>query len=98
MADNIKIEVVYATPERQEIKVLSVAPETSVLEAARGSGLETIFPEIDYESIDMGIWGKVVKKPGEQTLREGDRIELYRPLLIDPKQARLNRAAKKQAN
>jgi putative ubiquitin-RnfH superfamily antitoxin RatB of RatAB toxin-antitoxin module len=43
----------------------------------------------------MGIFGKVVKKPDEQALREGDRVELYRPLKIDPKQARLDRARKK---
>jgi putative ubiquitin-RnfH superfamily antitoxin RatB of RatAB toxin-antitoxin module len=42
----------------------------------------------------MGVFGKVVKKPKEQEIREGERIELYRPLIIDPKQARLNRAAK----
>ena len=68
---------------------------TSVFEGAAGSGIDKVFPEIDFETVDMGIFGKVVKKPKEETLRPGDRIEIYRPLLIDPKQARLNRASKK---
>ena len=51
--------------------------------------------EIDPDAIDMGVFGKVVKNPAEHALREGDRVELYRPLKIDPKQARLNRAKKK---
>ena len=45
----------------------------------------------------MGIFGKVVKVPADHILREGDRVELYRPLKIDPKQARMNRARKKSA-
>ena len=95
MKESIEIEVAYATPELQKIVKVSVPLETSVFEGAKCSGVEKFFPEIDYDSVDMGIFGKVVRKPQEQLLKAGDRIEIYRPLLIDPKQARLNRAAKK---
>ena len=87
----------YARPDLQKIVELEVDEGCTVFEAATRSGLEKFFVEIDYEAIDMGIFGKAVKKPKEDVLRDGDRIELYRPLLIDPKQARLNRAKKSKA-
>jgi putative ubiquitin-RnfH superfamily antitoxin RatB of RatAB toxin-antitoxin module len=95
MSTSFQIEVAYATPELQKIVVVSVEENTSVFDGARTSGIEKFFPEIDYDAVNMGVFGKVVRKPKEQLLKEGDRIEIYRPLLIDPKQARLNRAAKK---
>lgn len=91
----MRVEVAYATPERQEIVPVQVEEGTRMLEAVRRSGIEGLFPGLDPESVDMGIFGKVVKVPAEHILREGDRIELYRPLVIDPKQARMNRARKK---
>ena len=95
MSNKITIEVAYARPDKQKILSLEVPEGTSVYDGAVCSGIEKQFPEIDFESVDMGIFGKVVKKPKDELLRGGDRIEIYRPLLIDPKQARLNRAAKK---
>jgi putative ubiquitin-RnfH superfamily antitoxin RatB of RatAB toxin-antitoxin module len=94
MTEKIKIEVAYARPDLQKILTISVPIGTSVYDAAVVSGIDKIFPEIDFSSIDMGIFGKVVKDPKAQTIREGERIELYRPLIIDPKQARLNRASR----
>lgn len=91
----LNVEVAYARPERQKIVAVQVPYGTTVAEAVRLSGITELFPEIDPDTIDMGVFGKVVKNPGAQALREGDRVELYRPLLIDPKQARLNRAKKK---
>lgn len=91
----LNVEVAYARPERQKIVAVQVPDGTTVAEAVRLSGITELFPEIDPDTIDMGVFGKVVKNPGAQALREGDRVELYRPLLIDPKQARLNRAKKK---
>ena len=91
----IEVEVAYATPERQEILVVTVAEDATAYDAVLKSGILEMFPEIDPETIDMGVFGKVVKKPKEQVLYAGDRVELYRPLKIDPKQARLNRAKKK---
>ncbi|SDW07628.1 RnfH family protein [Marinobacter mobilis] len=91
----IEVEVAYATPEKQRILSLSVKDGTSVYEAVLNSGILAEFPEIELANTDMGIFGKVVKKPKEEALQAGDRVELYRPLKIDPKQARLNRASKK---
>jgi len=90
-----RVEVAYARPDKQEIIPVQVPDGTTAVEAVRLSGITEIFPEIDADSIDMGIFGKVIKKPAEHELRDGDRVELYRPLQIDPKQARLNRAKKK---
>lgn len=95
MSKKIHIEVAYARPDLQKIIALEVPEGTSVFDGACQSGIENVFPEIDFETVDMGLFGKVVKAPKTETLRDGDRIEIYRPLIIDPKQARLNRAAKK---
>ncbi|MCG7198429.1 RnfH family protein [Marinobacter pelagius] len=91
----IRVEVAYARPDKQEIVPVRVPEGTTALEAAKLSGIADIFPEVDPDSIDMGIFGKVIKDPAAHELRDGDRVELYRPLKIDPKQARLNRARKK---
>ncbi len=94
MRNLITIEVAYALPDRQKLIRLQVAPDTSPLQAIRESGMLELFPEIDLANSKIGIFGKVVPKPDAVDLREGDRIEIYRPLKIDPKQARLNRAKK----
>jgi len=91
----MRVEVAYARPDRQEIVEVEVPEGTTAMEAVLKSGIEKIFPEVDPANTDMGIFGKVIKKPEAHPLREGDRVELYRPLKIDPKQARLNRAKKK---
>ena len=95
MAKKIRIEVAFAAPHKQSILSIEVPVGMSVFDGAVQSGIEKIYPEIDYTTADMGIFGKTIKKPKDQVLREGDRVEIYRPLLIDPKQARLNRASKK---
>lgn len=95
MSDSIiTVEVAYATPQRQEILTVTVAAGTSVYQTAVQSGMGEHFPEIDLANSSLGIFGKVVKCPREQAVQAGERIEIYRPLLIDPKQARLNRAKK----
>ncbi len=91
----MKVEVAYATPEKQQIIALEVSEGTTALEAVHQSGIRDVFPEIDPDGDNMGIFGKVIKSPAEHPLRDGDRVEIYRPLKIDPKQARLNRAKKK---
>jgi putative ubiquitin-RnfH superfamily antitoxin RatB of RatAB toxin-antitoxin module len=91
----MQVEVAYARPDRQEIVPVKVPAGTTALEAARLSGITDLFPEIELDNTDMGVFGKVIKDPSAHELREGDRVELYRPLKIDPKQARLNRAKKK---
>ena len=91
----MQIEVAYARPDKQQIVSVKVPGGTTALEAVKLSGIVDIFPEIDPDNIDMGVFGKVIKDPASHELRDGDRVELYRPLKIDPKQARLNRAKKK---
>lgn len=93
--DKIKVEVAYATPEEQKIITLDVLIGSSMYEVVLQSGIADMFPQINVDTDKMGVFGKAVKKPKEHEMREGDRVEIYRPLIIDPKQARLNRAAKK---
>lgn len=86
----LEIEIVYGLANRQVLKSMTVAEGTTVREAALKSGLEVEFPELDLQQVPLGIFGKAVKD--ETVLRDGDRIEVYRPLLIDPKEARRKRA------
>lgn len=94
MANLIKVEVAYATPEKQLIIEVDVPEGTTMVEAAEKSGIEHEFEELTLAGTPMGLFGRKVPKPEKEVLREGDRVEIYRPLLIDPKQARANRAAK----
>lgn len=99
----LTVEVAYALPDRQLIKTLQVASGCSALEAVRQSGIALDFPGIDIDVADMGIFskaldGKTLPLPQHYMLRSGDRIEIYRPLLADPKVARLQRAAKAREN
>ncbi len=97
----LSIEVAFATPSRQKILAVQVKKGTTVYKAAQRSGIVKFFPEIILESAKMGIFGKVVPKPREQRVKEGDRIEIYRPLIADPREVRRRRAEqakqKKQA-
>ena len=96
MTETMTVEVAYALPERQELIRIEVVPGTTLYEAACQSGIDRLFPGLDLTSADMGVFGKAVRNPREQVLRPGDRVEIYRPLKIDPKQARLERARKTQ--
>jgi putative ubiquitin-RnfH superfamily antitoxin RatB of RatAB toxin-antitoxin module len=88
----IKVEVAYALPDKQAIIELQVAPGTTALEAAQQSGVTERFDGIDLDNAKLGLFGKAVA-PG-QALREGDRVEIYRPLIADPKEVRKARAAR----
>ncbi len=96
MADMIRVEVAYALPHKQKILSVEVEEGTSMLDAVRQSGIEAEFPELVLAEAKFGIFGKASRAPESDVVREGERIEIYRPLLIDPKQARANRAAKAQ--
>lgn len=88
----INVEVAYALPHKQAILALAVPAGTSALEAARRSGIVEKFEGIDLDNAKLGIFGKPVSP--EQALREGDRVEIYRPLIADPKEVRKARAAR----
>ena len=95
----IPVEVAYALPDRQEIIRLNVEQGCTALEAVRRSNIDKHFPEIDLEDAAMGVFaraldGKLLPTPDVYQLEPMDRVEIYRPLLIDPKQARQTRAAR----
>ena len=91
----IAIEVVYALPTRQSIVKLNVPAGTSAQTAVELSGLPRRFPEITSRPLHYAIFGRVVE--GAQALVEGDRVEILRPLLIDPKENRRQTAARARA-
>ena len=97
MAELMAVEVAYALAEKQKIVLVQVPENTTVRQVVESSGLDVDFPDIDLANAKVGIFGKVVADPESEVVKVGDRIEIYRPLLIDPKQARLNRAAKKDS-
>ncbi|MGD9388577.1 MAG: RnfH family protein [Gammaproteobacteria bacterium] len=84
--DTIEVEVAYALPERQLILKVEVPAGTSAIEAARLSGIEEQFPEIELGRNRMGVFGKLCK--ADRVLNSGDRVEIYRPLQADPRAAR----------
>lgn len=90
----ISVEVVYAAVDRQELIKLSVPKSTTVLGAVTASGIAQRFAELDLAQCPLGIFGKVVADPQVRQLEEGDRVEIYRPLLADPKEIRRMRAEK----
>ncbi|MEP0071294.1 MAG: RnfH family protein [Marinomonas sp.] len=90
----MRVEVAYAEPDKQKIVALEVEEGCTVRDAVRRSNITTFFPNIDVETIKVGIFGKAVRNADDQVLKEGERVELYRELKVDPKQARANRAAK----
>jgi putative ubiquitin-RnfH superfamily antitoxin RatB of RatAB toxin-antitoxin module len=91
-AETLTIEVAHALPRRQLILELQVVEGTTVEQAIRACGILEQFPEIDLKSSKVGIFGKPCKLT--DTLSNGDRVEIYRPLIADPKEIRKQRAAK----
>ena len=93
MTEVLQVEVALALPELQELVVLRVAPGTTARQAVELSGLLARVPEWAPESLKLGVFGKAVKD--DTVLRALDRVEIYRPLLIDPKEARRLRVQSK---
>jgi putative ubiquitin-RnfH superfamily antitoxin RatB of RatAB toxin-antitoxin module len=91
----IRVEVAYALPDRQRIVALDVEEGCTALAAAQRSGIAAEFPDIDLARAALGIFGRRLENPAATPLQAGDRVEIYRPLLIDPKTVRRQRAAKK---
>jgi putative ubiquitin-RnfH superfamily antitoxin RatB of RatAB toxin-antitoxin module len=84
-------EVAYALPERQTILVVESDKEMTAEAAVNASGIFQLYPDIDPDNLKLGIFGKITK--ADTVLNEGDRVEIYRPLIADPKEARKKRAA-----
>lgn len=87
----ISIEVSYALADEQVILDVDIEPSDTVEEAIRKSGVLQLYPEIDLAQNKVGVFGKLTKL--DKTLNERDRIEIYRPLIADPKEVRKKRAA-----
>jgi putative ubiquitin-RnfH superfamily antitoxin RatB of RatAB toxin-antitoxin module len=88
----INVEVAYALDNKQALLELQVGEGTTALQAAQQSGITGKFEGIDLENSKLGIFSKVVAP--SQVLRDGDRVEIYRPLIADPKEVRKARAAR----
>lgn len=94
MGSLINIEVVYALPEEQILFGLSIDDKHSVIDAIHLSGIMKQYPEINLDTCAIGIYGKRLTNISQYILQAGDRIEIYRSLLVDPKEARRKRAEK----
>lgn len=90
MTDTINIEVVYARRDEQTLLKKEVQSGTTVMDAIVLSGLLKKFPDLDLSAHKLGIFGKLTK--ADAVLRDKDRIEIYRPLIADPKEVRRKRA------
>ena len=93
--NQINIEIAYAFPEREYLKSFQVDEGITVQTAIMQSGILSQFPEIDLSTNKIGIFSRPIKLT--DVLKEGDRIEIYRPLLADPKEIRRKRAAEQAA-
>lgn len=88
---HIAVELAYALPERQVVEVLHLEPGVTAREALSFAALPVEFPELDIVHCPLGVFGEVVKD--DYLLQAGDRLEIYRPLLNDPRETRRRLAA-----
>ncbi|QNM98571.1 RnfH family protein [Chitinimonas koreensis] len=87
----LHVEVAYARPERQRLVALQLPAGSTAMDAVAASKLLAEFPEIDAQHLRLGIHGRACA--ADAVLREHDRVEIYRPLIADPKDARHRRVA-----
>lgn len=92
VAELINVEVVYGTPEHQKIISTQVPKSTTVEKAISLSEIDKYFPDMEVDAKRVGIWNRTCKL--EDVVKPGDRIEVYRPLVADPKEIRRRRAEK----
>ena len=91
MPEMIRIEVVYPLPQKQEIFAVKMPESATARQAIEASGVLQKYPEIDLTKNKLGIFAKLTKP--DAPLRDRDRVEIYRPLIADPKEVRKQRAA-----
>lgn len=89
--ETIHVAVAYARADRQDVIPLVLPAGTTLLQAVEASGLPAKYPEIDLAKGKFGIYSKLAKP--DTVLRDRDRVEIYRPLIADPKEVRKQRAA-----
>jgi putative ubiquitin-RnfH superfamily antitoxin RatB of RatAB toxin-antitoxin module len=91
----ITVELIYIKPDSQNSLILKIPQGSNISQVIKRSGLLQRFPEIDLAVNKVGIFSKI--KPLDYVLNNGDRLEIYRPLLVDPKEARRRRVQKQQS-
>ena len=91
----VKVEVLYALPHEQTLLNVEVPQGTTLVDAIKISGIMDKYPDIDLASNKLGIFGKLSKP--DVVLRDRDRVEIYRPLIADPKEVRKKRAEEGKA-
>ena len=89
---DIVVEVVYALPDEQYVLTLALETGTTIAQAMEKVAADPLFARFPLDQLTTGIWGEV--KPRDHVLATGDRLELYRPLTVDPRQARQVRATR----
>ncbi|MGH2362122.1 MAG: RnfH family protein [bacterium] len=88
----IRVEVAYALRQRQALVAVEIDEGGTIEEVIKQSGILEAFPEIDLQRAKVGIFGRPVAL--DERVRDGDRVEIYRPLIADPKEARREKAAR----
>ena len=90
MTERWSVEIVLASPERQVLLALDIDAGATVADVIARSGIGSRFPGLDLDEMPVGIWGRPVSR--DSLVGQGDRVEVYRPLEIDPREARRQRA------
>ena len=90
----LKVEIVYAVKERQELISIEIEQGATVADAIERSSIAAFFPDESLEACQTGVWGRLVDRT--HVLQDGDRVEIYRDLFIDPREARRERAFQSQ--
>ncbi len=83
---SMRVEVVFALPDRQVLEALEIEDGATVAEVIAKSGIEKRFPDVDLSALQVGVWGRLVDRG--RIVRDGERVEIYRPLEVDPREAR----------
>lgn len=92
--DKIRVEVVFGLPDRQSLVVVNIDAQSSCDDAINASGLATVYAEFDLVSLPIAIWGRLAVR--RDRLKNGDRVEILRPLEINPRDARRHLASEGQ--
>lgn len=82
----MQVEIVFALPTRQVLKTVNVQDGATVADVIAASGLARQFPDYDLDALQAGVWGKPVDRSCQ--VKESDRVEIFRPLEMDPREAR----------